>query len=227
MEKKKYDLCLELLRRLKHEGVLDRLVLVGSWCTLLYQEYFSENSHVPALRTRDIEFLVPIPPKFPRKIDLPELLKDLGFVVDHKGSEGFIQLFHPDLILEFLAPSRGRERQEPYPVPDLGINAHPLRFMDVLAENTIAMKLEGISVKVPHPAHFALHKLLIAGRRKNPEKAPKDRAQAVGILKSLRATGEMDVARTLFAKFPASWQQTIRAELTALGEQTLMNSGSI
>ncbi|MFH0908194.1 MAG: GSU2403 family nucleotidyltransferase fold protein [bacterium] len=222
MEKKKYDLCLALLRKLKQEGALDRLVLVGSWCTLLYQEYFDQNSHVPALRTRDIEFLVPIPPKFPRKIDLPELLKDLGFVIDYKGSDGFIQLLHPELILEFLAPSRGRERQAPYPVPDLGINAQPLRFMDVLAENPIVLKLEGISVKVPHPAHFALHKLLIAGRRKHPEKAPKDRAQAVGILKSLRATGEMGVVHTLFAKFPARWKKTIRDELAALGEQELL-----
>jgi hypothetical protein len=222
VEKKKYDLCLALLRTLKQEGVLDRLVLVGSWCTLLYQEYFNQNSHVPALRTRDIEFLVPIPPKFPRKIDLPERLKGLGFVVDYKGSDGFIQLLHPELILEFLAPSRGRERQKPYPVPDLGVNAQSLRFMDVLAENPIALKLEGISVKVPHPAHFALHKLLIAGRRKNPEKAPKDRAQAVGILQSLQATGEMDVVYALFAKFPGSWRKTIAAELRAMGEQDLL-----
>lgn len=40
MEKKKYDLCLEVMRRMDEEGILKSLVLVGSWCVLLYEDYF-------------------------------------------------------------------------------------------------------------------------------------------------------------------------------------------
>lgn len=85
MEKKKYDLCLEVLRRMQEKGILDKIMLVGSWCLLLYQDYFKMRAILPPIRTRDMEFLIPIPPRFDGKTDLHELLGDLGLVLDHKG----------------------------------------------------------------------------------------------------------------------------------------------
>ena len=85
MEKKKYDLFLEVLRRLRNEGVLDKMIIVGSWCVLLYENYFQGKAMLPPIRTRDLEFLIPIPPSFDHATDLPELLKDLGFVSDYRG----------------------------------------------------------------------------------------------------------------------------------------------
>jgi len=55
----------------------------------------------------DLEFLFPVPLNLDRKIDLYDLLKDLGFVLDYKGEQGYIIFQHPDLILEFLVPARG------------------------------------------------------------------------------------------------------------------------
>jgi hypothetical protein len=72
VEKKKYDLCLEVLRRMKKERILDKIMLVGSWCILLYDDYFKGKGILPAIRTRDLEFLISIPPHFDRKIDLFE-----------------------------------------------------------------------------------------------------------------------------------------------------------
>ena len=40
MQSKQYDVCLSVLRRLEEGGVLRRVVLVGSWCFVLYREYF-------------------------------------------------------------------------------------------------------------------------------------------------------------------------------------------
>lgn len=113
MEKKKYELCLEVLRRMKEHDILDKIMLVGSWCVFLYDDYFKGESLLPALRTRDIEFLFPVPFEFRSKTDLYGLLKDLGFVMDYKGNQGYIVFEHPDLILEFLAPARGRESEKP------------------------------------------------------------------------------------------------------------------
>lgn len=62
------DLCLEVLRRLERAGVLQELVLVGSWCTHFYNLHFSGKARFSALRTRDIDFLVRRPPKFKVKI---------------------------------------------------------------------------------------------------------------------------------------------------------------
>jgi hypothetical protein len=90
VEKKKYDLCLEVLRRMKKEGILDKIMLVGSWCIVLYEDYFKGKSILPIIRTRDLEFLFPVPLNLDRKTDLYDLLKDLGFVLDYKGEQGYI-----------------------------------------------------------------------------------------------------------------------------------------
>lgn len=222
MEKKKYDLCLEVLRRMKKEGILDKIMLVGSWCIVLYEDYFKGKSILPVIRTRDLEFLFPIPLDLDRKTDLYDLLKDLGFVLDYKGKQGYIIFQHPDLILEFLVPARGKESDKPFPLDQLGINAQALRFMDALARNPIQILFNDVTVTLPHPVDFALHKLLIAGRRKERTKAEKDRAQAIALLIALNDSGEIGTIRTVYDAMPKSWGKTIKRELLALGEEQLI-----
>jgi hypothetical protein len=218
VEKKIYDLCREVLRRMSRAGILDRIILVGSWCVLLYEDYFRESDYRASIRTRDIEFLIPLNTRFKEKTDLFALLQDLGFIMDYKGADGYIRFQHPDLILEFLAPDRGRGSRKPLAIPALGINAQQLRFMDLLVENAVRVMFEGVAVTVPHPANFALHKLLIASRRRDAAKGERDRAQAVGLLKALMTSGESSSAHHVFAGLPRSWQKTIQKELSALGE---------
>ena len=219
MEKKKYDLCLEVLRRMKKEGILSKAILVGSWCVLFYEDYFKGKAILPVLRTRDLEFLFPVPFNFERKTDLFELLKDLGFVLDFKGEQGYIIFQHPDLILEFLVPARGKESGKPFPLEQLGINAQALRFMDALVRNPIQMLFNDVIVTLPHPVDFALHKLLIAGRRNNKAKAEKDRIQAIGLLTALNNSGEIETVRIVYDAMSKSWRKTIKQELLALGEE--------
>ena len=221
VEKKKYELCLEVLRRMKKQGILDKIMLVGSWCVFLYDDYFKGENLLPALRTRDIEFLFPVPFTLQCKTDLYGLLKDLGFVLDYKGNQGYIVFEHPDLILEFLAPARGRESEKPISIERLGINAQPLKFMDALSHNPIQLFFDDVAVTLPHPADFALNKLLVAGRRTVLGKAEKDRTQAVALLNALNANGEFEMARTAYASMPKGWKNTIWQELLALGELPL------
>ena len=223
MEKKKYDLFLEVLQRLRKEGILNKMIIVGSWCVILYENYFQGKGMLPPIRTRDLEFLIPIPPSFDHTTDLPELLKELGFVLDYRGEQGFMVFLHPDLILEFLVPARGRQRNKPYPIAQLGVNAQALRFMDLLAQDPIQVSFHDMLLTVPHPAGFALQKLLIAGRRKDKGKAEKDRTQAVAVLRALLASEGFGSVHTLHNSMPQSWQKTIRHELTELGEQDLLN----
>ena len=223
MEKKRYDLFIEVLRRMRSRRILDKLILVGSWCILLYEDYFREKGILPPIRTRDLEFLIPIPPRFDQTTNLHELLKDLGFVVDYKGEEGYMIFVHPDLILEFLVPARGREPNKPHPIAQLGINAQALRFMDLLLRNPIQVLFDDIPVTVPHPADFALQKLLIARRRKQRDKAKKDRAQAIAVLRALDASDQVGTVFSLLQTMPQSWQRTIRKELTELGEKDLLD----
>ncbi len=90
MEKKQYELCLEILRRFNKAGILKNFILIGSWGAYFYNEYFSGTSYLDraALKTRDIDFLIDNPAKIRHDVSVPELLRDLGFVVIHKGSRG-------------------------------------------------------------------------------------------------------------------------------------------
>ncbi len=223
MEKKKYDLCLEVLKRMAKEGLLDKIMLVGSWCMLPYQDYFGGAALLPALRTRDLEFLIPVPPNLDHETDLCELLKELDFLLDYKGEEGYMIFQHPDLILEFLVPARGKDIDKPYPIDQLGINAQALRFMDFLAQNPIRITFHDIKVIIPHPANFALQKLLIAKRRKQLDKSEKDRTQAVAILRALHDAKKMDTVHELYKAMPKSWQKTITQELTNLRESDILD----
>ncbi|OVE76680.1 hypothetical protein BVX98_05185 [bacterium F11] len=40
MEKKQYELCHEILRRFYKHGLLENIILIGSWCILFYKNYF-------------------------------------------------------------------------------------------------------------------------------------------------------------------------------------------
>ena len=107
MEKSQYELCVEVLRRLDKAGVLQDVVLVGSWCTLFYKDFFGGQQYIAPLKTRDMDLLIPAPSATKAEVDVAELLKDLGFVIGFTGSEGYIRLEHPVLIVEFLVPERG------------------------------------------------------------------------------------------------------------------------
>jgi hypothetical protein len=219
VEKSQYDLCVEVLRRLDKSGVLKHVILVGSWCTLFYKSYFGHTKYAPVLKTRDIDLLVPHPSSISVKTNVAELLKDLGFVVGFDVPQGYIRLEHPGLIVEFLTIEKGRSSDKPYPLPKLGVNAQPMRFLEMLSCNTITAKIEELSVSLPHPANFALHKLLILQRRPSPQKAEKDKDAAFQILEALINKGELDIVRKVFQSLPPRWQRKINKALEIVDDK--------
>lgn len=72
MEKNQYKLCLEVLRRFNKVGILDGLILIGSWCLYFYKGYFENISYIDiaTIKTRDIDFLVPLPLKFQKEVNV-------------------------------------------------------------------------------------------------------------------------------------------------------------
>ncbi len=143
MEKKQYDLFLEVLRRLYRAGLLNDVILIGSWATVFYKGYFKEFKRLKsyALVTRDLDFLV---------------------------------------------------------------------------KDTICVKFEGIDVVLPHPARFAMHKLVVAQRRAKKDKAQKDNLVAVDILNDFVDAGEEELIRSVFKEFSLRWQKKIASALEGL-----------
>lgn len=62
---------------------------------------------------------------------------------------------------------------------------------------------------MPHPANFALHKLIIFQRRLKEEKAIKDRNTAIEILKALINKGDVPEVKKIMKALPAKWQKKI------------------
>jgi len=206
-------------------GILDDLILIGSWCVYFYKDYFSGAPYIDqsTIKTRDIDFLIDTPSKIKRDVNIPELLKDLGFVTIYRGNRGFIKLDHPDLILEFLVPEKGKGTDKPVPLSKFGLNAVALRFLTFLSGNTIKVKVEDFYITLPHPANFALHKLIIFQRRIKEEKAIKDRNTAVGILKALINKGDAAIVRQIFNSVPQKWQKKIIKGLEKVEEIAILN----
>lgn len=225
MEKKQSELCFEILRRFHKAGILDKLILIGSWCVYFYKDYFTGIPYIDqiTLKTRDIDFLIDSPSRIRRNVNIPELLEDLGFVTIYKGSKGYIKLDHPDLILEFLVPEKGKGTDKPIPLPRLGMNAVALRFLSLLTVNIIKIKVEDFNVSLPHPANFALHKLIIFQRRFKEEKALKDRNTAVEILKALVNKGEIAIVRQVFNSMLPKWQKRVIKGLEEIKEKEILN----
>jgi hypothetical protein len=101
--------------------------------------------------------------------------------------------------VEFLRTNRGAEEYSGIPanMPALGgASAEPLRFMDFLIRDPVRSILlhgAGISVVIPDPCRYAVHKLIIAGRRQNDAggqaKRDKDLRQAGMLFDALPVTG--------------------------------------
>ncbi len=222
MEKSQYDLFVEVLRRLDKSGILKHVVLVGSWCTIFYKDFFAGKKYMTSLTTRDMDLLIPQPRFIKAQVDVAELLKDLGFVVGFSGSQGYIRLEHPQLIVEFLVPERGKDSDKPYSLPQLGLNAQTLRFVEFLSRDIIKLKVGSIKVTLPHPANFALHKLLVMSRRPTVEKQAKDKDAAIKILNALIDSEESNTIRNTFHAMPKRWQGIVKKQLKDITEKAIL-----
>jgi len=225
VEKKQSELCFEILRRFHKAGILDDFILIGSWCVYFYKEYFSNVPYIDqtTIRTRDVDFLIDKPARIKHAVNIPELLKDLGFVTIFKGREGYIKLDHPDLMLEFLVPEKGKGTDKPVPLTKLGMNAVALRFLSLLTDNTIKIEIEDFSISVPHPANFAIHKLIIFQRRAKEDKATKDRNTAIEILRALINKGEMATIKRVFNSMLPKWQKKVIRGLEEIKERDILS----
>ncbi|WP_429932973.1 nucleotidyltransferase family protein [Agrobacterium vitis] len=134
--------------------------------------------------------------------------------------------------VEFLTTNRGAEEysDQPAQMPALGgAAAEPLRFMDFLIRDpvrTILLHGAGVSVVVPDPCRYAVHKLIVAGRRQNDAggkaKKDKDLRQAGMLFEALQETGEgTSLAEALGEAWDRgpSWRISITAGVDAVAKQ--------
>ncbi len=174
----------------------------------------------------DIDIAVPRP-----ELSLPDVLEalEMGFIpvpsLDPRSASTSFRVRGQELRVDLLTPLRGRAKGKPVFVPALNANAQPLRFLDYLLEESLAVPVFSRAhvslVNVPEPARFALHKLLVSESRDVgfATKAEKDRRQAANLLDVLLAEHPVAVRsakRALDAR-GRGWTSRVEKALRKLG----------
>jgi hypothetical protein len=91
--------------------------------------------------------------------------------------------------VDFLTPNDGPDTDTPEPLPALQTDARPLRFLGFLIhdpEPAVVLHDAGVFVLVPSPQRYAIHKLIVARRRRaGNAKRDKDVLQAEALFEVL------------------------------------------
>jgi len=124
---------------------------------------------------------------------LQEVLSDFSFapVPSLDGNKVWRwQQTRNDLMVEFLTPSFQAE-EGIRPLAALGVDAqslHHLNYLIAEPAKAVAVYRSGILVQIPRPERYAIHKLIVADRRRGGAdslKAEKDRLQAAFLIEVL------------------------------------------
>ncbi|MBI4754055.1 MAG: nucleotidyltransferase domain-containing protein [Betaproteobacteria bacterium] len=233
--------CAEVLPR--HLRVIQRLaeygffkaggVLVGTHAFLAFGNMLGVRWD-DASRTQDVDLAhagrnlaIVLPGGF--RVDTPAAIKSLemGLLpasgLASKGGATYLNPREPEFRLDFLTTLQ-RGGGEPFEHPQLGIVLQPLKFMEFSLENIQqAVLLSGdreVLVNVPHPARYALHKLLVYGERAGAfaVKANKDLVHAGLLLSRLKENRrwEVDEAWRDLCRRGKGWTERVRRGLDAL-----------
>jgi hypothetical protein len=104
----------------------------------------------------------------------------------------------PEFRLDFLTTLH-RGKDEAFEHPQLHVALQPLKFMEYVLENVgqaaVFCEEGSVAVNIPHPARYALHKLLVYAERKGSflQKSQKDLWQVAALLDCLKARRPWEV----------------------------------
>ena len=181
-----------VLKALEESGIFHLGgVLVGTHAFTVIGNLLGVRWHGAAIRTEDIdiarerELSVAIPLIHAGIPVVLERLK-MGFLpvppLNPKDPSTSFKVRGKALRVDILTPQR-KEESGPVSIPILNTAAQPMRYLDYLIENPewgAVIDGGGVLVKVPNPARFAFHKLIVSRLREvtSQDKAQKDVMQA-------------------------------------------------
>lgn len=129
------------------------------------------------------------------------------------------RMANSDFVVDFLTPSFD-DKEGPQRLEALGVWAQGLHFLNFLIRDPIpavALYREGVLVQAPAPERYAVHKLIIASRRRGPgrAKAEKDIEQARALISALADARPADLAAAYREALDQgkAWREAIDASL--------------
>lgn len=214
-----------------------RAVLIGSVAFSCYPGLLGVRMPSTAMQTGDADYAQDFAISSEVGDSLPPILDvlqsvDPGFrAVPHQADRAMVAAFTngKGYRVEFLTGNRGSDDYtgKPSPMPALGgASAENLRFLDYLIYEpvrTVLLHREGVSVIVPAPERYAVHKLIVASRRHTDAlgraKRDKDLHQASLLAQALVETRQGHILADAYQEARErgkSWQDGIRAGLDAM-----------
>lgn len=188
----------DIIAALAKAGVFRlRGVLVGTVAYQTYSAMLGVRLGAAAIQTGDVDIAqfrnVSIavedstPPVLDVLRDVDKSFRAVPHIVDGRRVTSYAA--KSGLRVDFLTPNQGAETGNPQSLPALKTDAQPLQFLDFLIhdpEQAVILHKAGIAVLVPSPARYAVHKLIVSGRRPaGVAKRDKDLQQADVLLQVL------------------------------------------
>lgn len=194
----------KVLRRLADYGFFKAGgVLIGTHTFLAYGNMLGVAwSKLEIAQTQDIDFAHPgrnlsLLISAECRVDVPSAIESLEMgllpIRTLSGATGaaYLNPKDPEFRLDFLTTC-SRDKELPYPHPDLGVILQPLKFMEYSLEGIeqcpMFSRSAMVLVNLPAPERYALHKLIVVSLREGgfTIKRGKDLYQACLLLQVLR-----------------------------------------
>jgi hypothetical protein len=214
----KFEILYTILKDLQNAGVLKHVVLVGSWCQEFYRHHFKNSFEIPATRTMDADILIPRRLKLAQPVDVHEIFRKRGFVTQIHYDSGFAKFIHRELTFEFLTDAGAKADEKQHAIKDLNIVAQELHFMNIPLAHHMTVHYQDLTINIPEPEAFALHKLIVSQRRRKSDKRDKDIEAARGMFQFFKGK-EQHIRRLhqIIDEMPKGWQKKISEALKATG----------
>lgn len=217
-----------------------RGVLVGSVAYGCYSGVLGVRLPRAAMQTGDADLAQDFAISHEVDDSLPPILDILQEVdqsfraVPHQANKARVTAFanRGNYRVEFLTGNRGSDDYagKPSPMPALGgASAENLRFLDYLIYEpvrTVLLHREGVSVNVPAPERYAVHKVIVASRRPTDAlgraKREKDLLQAATLFEAMQQVRQGDVLADAYQEAwdrGPSWQEGITAGLSRIRDK--------
>ena len=214
-----------------------RAVLIGSVAFGCYAGLLGVRLPSTAMQTGDADFAQDFAISSEVGDSLPPVLQILQSIdktfraVPHQADKAKVVAYvnSKGYRVEFLTGNRGSDQHtgKPSPMPALGgASAENLRFLDYLIYEpvrTVLLHREGVSVIVPAPERYSVHKLIVASKRLTDAlgraKRDKDLLQASLLFESLLETRQGDVLADAYREAwerGKAWQEGIISGLAMM-----------
>jgi hypothetical protein len=195
-----------------------RGVLVGTTAFQCYSALLAVQLPNSLLQTSDADFAQfhsissAVGDSIPPILDVLHAVDDTFRVIPHHASAQQSTKFRSrdGFIVEFLTPNASSDDYtgRPADMPALGhASAEPLRFLDFLIYEPVRAVLlygPGIPVLVPAPSRYAVHKMIVAARRRGEAsgrvKADKDIEQSQVLIEALGQSRRADEFAAAYAE---------------------------